>query len=294
MTAYADLPPALDAPRADLDTGSAGRIAYYSDTSAGGRPLVLVHSVNAAPSAFEMRPLFEHYRGRRPVYAPDLPGFGASDRSDRAYLPPLYADALAAFLEKVVAEPSDIIALSLGCEFAARTAAQAADRIRSLALLSPTGFGTRRPPSGATSDRLHRFFRTPALGDGLFTLVTSRRSIRYFLNLNFDGSPPAEMVDYAYATSHREGAKRAPFFFLSGKLFTPDAFESLYAPLSQPVLVVYDRDPNVSFDRLPEMLAAHPNWHEARIRPTRGLPHWERLPETIRSLESFWAETGGR
>jgi hypothetical protein len=33
-------------------------MAYYSDTSVSGRPLVLLHSVNAAPSALEMKPLF--------------------------------------------------------------------------------------------------------------------------------------------------------------------------------------------------------------------------------------------
>lgn len=49
------------------------------------RPLLLIHSVNAAASAFEVKPLFYYYRGRRPMYALDLPCFGQSDRSDRFY-----------------------------------------------------------------------------------------------------------------------------------------------------------------------------------------------------------------
>ena len=39
------------------------------------RPLLLLHSINASASAYEVKPLFEHYRQQRPVYAPDLPGF---------------------------------------------------------------------------------------------------------------------------------------------------------------------------------------------------------------------------
>ena len=74
--------------------------------------MLLVHSINAAPSAMEMKPLFDHYRHRRPVYAPDLPGFGASERGDRPYTPELYADALAQFLEHVIRERADVVPLS--------------------------------------------------------------------------------------------------------------------------------------------------------------------------------------
>ncbi|GIS01731.1 MAG: hypothetical protein CM15mP103_02820 [Gammaproteobacteria bacterium] len=41
-------------------------------------------------SAMEMRPLFEHYRDKRPVMAPDLPGFGLSDRPDVLYSSNMY------------------------------------------------------------------------------------------------------------------------------------------------------------------------------------------------------------
>src|SRR5580658_9862203 len=70
-----------------LDTTTGGRLSYYADDSALGRPLILIHGVHAAASAYEMRPLFRHYRGRRPVYALDLPGFGLSERGDRPYTP---------------------------------------------------------------------------------------------------------------------------------------------------------------------------------------------------------------
>ena len=74
--------PVVDAISADRDvfySKSAGRISYYHDDYCPGRPLVLVHSVNAAASAYEMGPLFAYYRGKRPVYALDLPGFGFSE-----------------------------------------------------------------------------------------------------------------------------------------------------------------------------------------------------------------------
>lgn len=292
MPARSSLSPAIDAPCHDIEITSIGRVSYYADTTAADtRPLLLLHSVNAAPSAREMQPLFDHYRHRRPVFAPDLPGFGRSERGDRPYSPDLYARFIAQFLREVIAAPADIIAFSLSAEFAARAVAEAPELCHSLALISPTGFSQRQPPSGPPTDRIQKVLRVPLLGDGLFGLLTSRLSIRYFLGLSFDGKPPTELIDYAHATAHQPGAKYAPFAFLSMKLFTPDAAQRLYGPLSLPVLVLYDRDPNISFERL-DMVKSRPNWQLRRIQPTRGLPHWERTAETLEALDAFWDSTG--
>ena len=79
------LPDAILAERKPYLSKHAGWLSYYADRSAAGRPLVLIHSVNAAASAYEMGPLFRHYRGQRPVFALDLPGYGFSNRMKRAY-----------------------------------------------------------------------------------------------------------------------------------------------------------------------------------------------------------------
>ena len=144
------LPKALDARRGTVGT-TVGRLSYYADDSAGGTPLLLVHSINAAASAYEMRPLFEHYRGQRPVYALELPGFGFSERPNIIYTPEVFRDAILEFLAKVVEQPADVIALSLSSEFAALAAQQQPERFNSIAMISPTGFASSQQRS--RSDR---------------------------------------------------------------------------------------------------------------------------------------------
>lgn len=284
------LPPAIEASRHDFHSPHGGRMHYYADGPQTGRPLVLIHSVNAAPSAHEMKPLFERYRGERPVFAPDLPGFGHSDRGDQPYSPQLYAQAIAAFLNQVVQAPADVVAFSLGCEFAAQATLLAPTRVASLVLLSPTGFSLRRMPQGPAARRLNRVLRTPVLNDGLFGLLTTRPSIRYFYGQAFVGDTPPELVEYAHATAHQPGAKYAPVSFLSGLLFHPRAIAEVYAPLTQPVLVLHDRDPNIGFELLPDFLAQHPNWRVERIAPTAGLPQWEKPQDTAAAMDRFWAD----
>lgn len=287
----AALAPALAAPCADFTDSLGQRLAYYADTSAGAtRPLVLVHSINAAPSSFEVRPLFEHYRAHRPVYSLDLPGFGRSARPRGPYSAEGFATALGDFLDKVVGQAADVLALSLSSEFAARAALAHPERIASLTLISPTGFSRRPLPSPRTAARLHRVLSLPGLSTLLYALVSSRPSIGYYLGKSFTGAPPAELIDYAHATSHQPGAPHAPLTFLSTRLFTPNALEQLYAPLTQDVLVIADADPYVTFERLPELIEQRPNWSHLSLGPHRGLPQWERLGPLVEALDAFWGQ----
>lgn len=283
------LPDALNATCESFETAGGWRLAYYADRTHDGRPLVLVHSINAASSSFEMRPLFEHYRASRPVYSLDLPGFGHSERRLSGYSPDVYARAIADFLTQVVQGPADVVALSLSGEFAARAALLASARLTSLVLISPTGFGAQSLPSPRASRRIQRLLDLPLVGRTLYGLVASRRSIGHFLGRSFVGAVPEEMIDYAHATSHQPGARHAPLTFLSMGLFTPNAIEALYAPLEDlSVLVIADQDPYIRFEYLPDFIAAHPNWHLLGLAPHRGLPHWEKLDETTAALDAFW------
>ncbi len=291
------LAPALGADRLSFTLPGFGRVAYYLDGRGSGRPLVLVTSINAAASAYEMRPLFEEYRGRRPVYLLEWPGFGSSDRLDVRYTPELMTSALR-HLTSLIGADVDVVALSLGSEFAAR-ASLAEPRIRSLALISPTGLGSAQgstqTAAASHSQRAERLYRTlsnPLWAGALYRVIASRPSIRYFLSGSFQGPPDEGLIRYSFLSSHQPGARFAPLAFIGGLLFTPDAYGELYRRLSVPVLVLYDQDRFVNFDRLPEF-AARSGVRAVRIAPTRGLPQFEQLGQVRAALDEFWATPGG-
>lgn len=299
---HVPLDAAIDAERERFAGSGTGSLSCYVDRSAeaGGQPapapLVLIHSINAAGCAFEMRPLFQAYRGQRAVYALDLPGFGFSERADRVYSPALYVAAIAALLERI-GTPADVVALSLSSEFAAQAALERPDLFRSLTLISPSGF-TQRENKGAsqaanqsgTSDFLYRLFSVPLWGQAFYDLIATRRSIHYFLKQSFEGPVDPDLEAYGYMTSHQPGAHHAPLYFVSGQLFTSDIREQAYARLGLPVLVLYDRDNFVRFDTLPDFVAQHANWQAVRIAPTKGLPQFEQLPAVTQALDAFWAD----
>lgn len=290
------LRPAVSGELRELRLPGFGTVRYYASDSGSasgsgtGRPLILTHAVNAAASSYELKPIWDMYAGQRPVYALEWPGFGQSDRPDIRYTPELMAQALTALVDELGTEV-DVVSLSLGSEFAAR-AAQKEPRIRSLALISPSGLGEARGPSqSAQKDQRSQqtYQNLSRWEDPLFATIRSRPSIQYFLSRSFRGPVPNDLVQYAWETSRQAGASNAPLYFLSGQLFDQQAFDQLYAPLTIPVAVLFDKDGFVSFERLPE-LEAKPNVAAVRIAGTDGMPQWEQPAAVRQVLEEFWAQ----
>ena len=199
------------------------------------------------------------------------------------YMPP----PLPNFYTTLSDQPADLIALSLGCEFAARVARDHSDQLHSLILLAPTGLSSQTLTS-PPPDWIHRLLSFPLWARPLYDLLVIRSSLRYFLNQSFVGEIPAGFTDYAYAVTHQPGAEYAPLYFVSGQLFTPDARHKYYQALAVPTLILYDQDPYNDYAQIDDLAAQKANVHAQRIAPTRGLPHFEQPDATTRAIDGFW------
>lgn len=282
------LPAAIGADTGSLAVRGVGSLGYYQDTTGDGPAVVLLHSINAAASSYEMRPLFEALRGRRRIFALDLPGFGRSERGARAYTPALYADAIERFVIDVASpqgQPVDLVALSLSSEFAALAARRSPALFRALTLISPTGLGRPRASGGPARGLLRGALGVGPVAAGVFRLLRTEGSIRYFLAKSFVGRPDEGLVRYALQTAAVPEAQHAPVAFVRGDLFDPDAFGALYSALKVPTRVVYDRDAYSSFERLEALTQANPSISAHRVPPTLGMPQFERTTEVVELIE---------
>ena len=297
------LPPALPGETFGIET-RAGRVTLYADGPREGAPLILVHSINAAASSYEVRPLYLRYRGTRPVYAIDLPGFGLSERRRQVYTPRLMVDALHDAIEAIRARhpgaPADAMGLSLSCEYLARAAIERPGSLRSLGLISPTGFDSSLAGEGrAQSDRGNRFaleaVSVPLWSQAVFDLVVSRPSMRYFLQKTWGSKAIDEgLLDYGYAAAHQPGATHAVWSFLTGYLFADDVTR-IYRLLELPIWTVHGVRGDFVDYRYERQVEDRPNW-TLTVLETGAFPHFEQLDRLSRSYDAFFASSviGGR
>lgn len=286
------LPPAVDAERHDF-SGRAGDQSYY--VAGDGAPLVLFHSINAAGSAAEVKPIFEHYRGGRRVFAPDLPGFGFADRSDRDYSVRLYTDAVHDMIDEIDGDaPVDAMALSLTSEFLARAAAERPERFRSLTFVTPTGFrkgsDALREPEGETREMawLYKLLTVPLWRQGLYGQLVRPKVIRYFLKRTWGSDNYDEaLAQYDELTAHQPGAENAPYAFLSGRLFSKD-IRTIYEQLEMPVWLPHGTRGDFADFRGADWARERDNW-TVQAFDGGALPHFELPAPFFAAADAFLA-----
>lgn len=282
--------------------GPVGEIACYRAEPADGsatRTVVLLHSVNAAASAHEMQPIFDALCTRYRVLAFDLPGFGRSDRPAVRYDIPLFTDAIDTMLDHAaeVADglPLHAVGLSLTSEFLARAFLRAPERVRSLTFVTPTGFskGSGRYTRAGGNREVPGFtwiFDRRPWSRPLFDLLTTKRSVRYFLRRTFGGdSVPDWLVEASWKTARPAGAEHAPFAFLSGRLFAADV-RSLYDRIRLPVWVPHGTRGDFADFSETGWAEQAGNW---RFEPydAGALPHVEHPERFIAALTEFLERT---
>ncbi|MET7706312.1 alpha/beta fold hydrolase [Micromonospora sp. NPDC005413] len=117
-----------------------------ADPGTGAPPVVLVHGL--AVSHRYLTPLAVALATTHPVYVPDLPGFGLTERPRSAYDVRRHTDHLAAWLAAYRLPPVCLLGHSFGAEVAASVAATHPGAVRALVL------------AGLTSDPAGRSRRT--------------------------------------------------------------------------------------------------------------------------------------
>jgi 2-hydroxy-6-oxonona-2,4-dienedioate hydrolase len=101
-----------------------------------GPPIVLVHGLGV--SARYLLPTGERLAGDFAVHAPNLPGFGPSEKPPAALGLTALADVLASWLDVVGLDAPVVLGNSFGCQIAVELAARHPGRASRLVLVGPT------------------------------------------------------------------------------------------------------------------------------------------------------------
>lgn len=262
-------------------------VSYTEAGDGDDADLVLLHGVHAAASAREFAGVFERLAGEYHVLAPDLPGYGRSDRPDVAYSAALYRSFVESFLRDLTDRPV-VVATSLSGAYAAEAAGEV--EVDRLVLVCPTA------DTGPVRPWLRRLLRAPVVGTGLFNLLVSRPALRWFdRNDAFYRRALAddETVGYQWRTAHQPNARLAPASFVGGFLDPGSDLGTTLALVDAPVTLVWGRQATITSLEYGRLVAEEADARLVVFDRARLLPHAEHPEQFVELLGEEVAPEAG-
>jgi pimeloyl-ACP methyl ester carboxylesterase len=255
-----------------------------------GPPVILLHGggVDSAIISWGeiIAPLAENYR----VFAPDLPGYGESDKPDVEYSIPFYVDFLENFMNTLELEKASLAGLSLGGGISIAFALQYPSRVDKLVLIGSWGFYSKLPY------HLLCYWYTQSLLNEWSYQVTAkhRKYVKWMLLYSLFGDPnklSEELVDQVQQCLKAPDAAKAFASFQRSEITRTGVRTDLAKRLSEikhPTLIVHGTlDPGVPVDYAKK---AHQLIQNSKLYLMEGCKHWaqkERPEEFTQVVASF-------
>ena len=210
-----EISPAIFATRAA--NTSHGDIVYH--VCGSGAPLVFLHGMFLGASSYEWSKVYTRFAMDREVLAPDLIGFGESERPSTPLDAEQHVESLAEFLRAACpGQPAILVASGLTCQIALLLTARHPELVARLVLFLPT----RLQESGqAQTMALFSGSVIPGVGRFIYQRHTSRIPfIRAWLSRTGYSNPEnlaEETVDVLASSAQQYGAEHAILSLLKNR-----------------------------------------------------------------------------
>lgn len=200
---------------------------YTAGNDQRGTPVVLLHGggIDSARLSWGevLAPLSEKFQ----VYAPDLPGYGQSDRPDITYSLDFYTGFLRDWLKQIGTDRVHLVGLSLGGGMAIRFATMYPDQVDRLVLAAPYGIFNK-----LTFHRLSYIYVKTFFNELSYKLLRSRKFTRWSLlsGLFYDETKLTdELFEEIYQAGLHSSAGKAFISFQRSEL----TFKGIHSDLTK-------------------------------------------------------------
>lgn len=248
--------------------------AYYR-CGQGECAIILAHGAGADSAMLswkEVLPLLAEHG--YVVIAPDLPGYGESDRYEGAYSLPFYSGFIRSFIKTFGFTQVVLGGLSLGGGITLKAAIDEPELLRAIIPVDAWGLSNRLP-----WHRLTYWYTRSALNEWIYSwAANSRWMVRWSLEANLIGDKTKvtdELVDAVFDAMQVPDAGEAFRSFQMAEITPTGIVTSLYDHMSEvmlPTLLVHgSKDSAVP---LKDAIAAQKRLPDARLHIMEGCRHW--------------------
>lgn len=255
-------------------------VHYYDTLTSEVESLLLIHGWLG--SAVNFKRLCDTLHSEFRIVVPDLPGFGRSERPEKAVTLAGYVDFIDRFARECGLKSFTILGSSMGALVATHFTAKHPGKVNRVILINP--YGLRR------DGKLIRFFaRSPSLGATTMSLINDRfvaNIVRYRLFHDHDLAP-AEVIEAFTGLFHTKTGRQS-VLETTCCLIGEETMDDVLPSISQKTLIIASRRDGSKEERWMDVYREHlTDVHFIFIDKCGHMPSAEKPKETAAAVRSF-------
>lgn len=262
---------------------------YYTKTGFG-KPLLLIHDLNAASSGYEWNSIISSLQENHTVYTVDLLGCGRSEKPCLTYTNYLYVQLISDFIKSEIGHRTDVIATGKSAAIAIMTCHQNPDLFDHMMFVNPEDFSVCSQIPGKYTKAYKSFLELPVLGTLLYNIAFSKQAVRetfsnhYFYNLY---AVKDAYINSYHESAHLGGSPKSVYSSVHCG-YTNCNFTNALKTIDNSICLVGGTAVSNIKDTFHRYVELNPAIEYTYIANTRYLPHLEHPEEFLAAVQMFF------
>lgn len=264
-----------------------GNVHYTK--SGSGKPLLLIHDLNAASSGYEWNQMIARLQDTYTVYTIDLLGCGRSEKLNMTYTNYLYVQLISDFIKSEIGHRASVIATGESASIPIMACANTPDLFDQLMFINPLSLLDFSQLSGKTAKMYKFVVDLPILGTLLYHIASSKQAlIEEFMTKGFYNpySVKSSYIDSYYESAHL--GKSPKSIYASVKCnYTKCNITNALKKIDNSICLVGGAGIEQIEDRLDEYKAYNPAIETVVLPETKKLPQLESPAELCELIKTY-------
>lgn len=262
---------------------------YYRKQGTG-KPLLLIHDLQAASSSYEWNRIVRQLSEEHTVYTIDLIGCGRSEKPKFTYTNYLYVQLICDFIKNVITHKCDVVATGMSASFVTMACNNNPELFDRIMMINPQPLNCIRKAPGKRSKTVKLLIETPVIGTLIYNLCTNRMALRkkfrqkYFYNKKKCSTKNIS----AYHEAAHLGKANARFLYASLKgNYVNLNISSALRQINNSITILCGTDWKYAQEVLDAYTKLNPSIEKCIIQDTRYLPQLENPSSVIAQIRIY-------
>lgn len=262
---------------------------HYTKTGIG-KPLLLIHNLNAASSGYEWNQMLTRLNEHYTVYTIDLLGCGRSEKPNMTYTNYLYVQLIQDFIKSVVGHRTSIIATGESASIPVMACSNNPELFDQIMLINPLSLHDYSQMPGKMSKYYKLVVDFPVLGTLLYHIASSRQAITEELTTKNFFNPytvKTTWIDSYYESAHLGASPKSVYASVHCNFTKCNIVNALKKIDNSIYLIGGGAIDNIE-DLLNEYKAYNPSIESTVIPETKYLPQLEAPGKLMELISTYF------